>query len=95
MRRQEIIGRSDAYLQLIGLVLWLKGQEIEAAEQWHNLIKEMDSGEIVFSDMAGLKLKIRTKNILVFLVGEVLVIKGKGHVYLMVILDGNILDLTI
>lgn len=51
--RIEIIDRTDGYLQLIGMTLWLKGQEKEAAEQWYNLVQEIDAGKIVFSDMAG------------------------------------------
>lgn len=52
-RNREIPDRVDAYLQQIGMILWLKGQEKEAAEHWFNLVKEMDAGKIVFSDMAG------------------------------------------
>ena len=51
--RREMPDRGDCHLQYVGLILWLKGQEKEAAEQWFSLVREMDAGKIAFSDMAG------------------------------------------
>ncbi len=53
VRYQALPDQTDAYQQEIGMVLWLKGQEQEAASIWYNLVQALTKGKIVFSDMAG------------------------------------------
>lgn len=45
--------RSDAFTQLSGVALWLAGREAEAAKVWHDLVLEIEHGEIDYSDEAG------------------------------------------
>lgn len=46
-------GRSDGYLQMIGMVLWLMKKESEAADVWLQLVKDFNAGKISYSDAAG------------------------------------------
>lgn len=53
LREQVKISPTDGHLQKIGVVLWLKGNELEATEVWHCLVQDHLAGKIVYTDMAG------------------------------------------
>lgn len=53
VRYRVLPDQTDSYQKEIGMVLWLKGQEQEAANIWYNLVQALTKGKIVFSDLAG------------------------------------------
>lgn len=51
--KQVNLGPTDGYLQDVGIALWLKGKEQEAADVWHGLVQDHLAGKIEYSDRAG------------------------------------------
>jgi tetratricopeptide (TPR) repeat protein len=45
--------RGDSYRLHVSAVQWLQGFETEAAETWEAVVRDLDNGEIVYTDAAG------------------------------------------
>ncbi|MHB1044152.1 MAG: hypothetical protein ACYC0Q_15125 [Eubacteriales bacterium] len=53
IREQVNLGPTDGHLQMIGVTLWLKGKEQEAADVWNRLVQDHLADKIEYSDRAG------------------------------------------
>lgn len=53
LREKINLGPNDGHLKMIGVALWLQGNEEEAVDMWHKLVQDHLAGKIVYSDMAG------------------------------------------
>lgn len=53
VNNQESRIRSAGYLQMVGVTLWLKGGEQEAADLWYSVMQDIDARKIAYTDAAG------------------------------------------
>ena len=47
------VTRGDSSRLHIGAVQWLQGLETEAVQTWEGVVRDLDSGDIVYTDAAG------------------------------------------